>query len=129
MGADPERRLHGGARLDPHFVLPKVDRPKRQLLQEDILPFLSLIDSVAMMMVSHAHYPAFGDDRPLPASLSSRVVEGMLRKKLGFEGIVITDDLTMGAITGMGLTPDVFLAAFEAGTRHFRYGGSKSSLR
>jgi beta-N-acetylhexosaminidase len=105
----------GAAQFDPHFVLPRIDRPKRQMLQEDVLPFLSLIDAVSMIMVGHAHYPGFGDERPTPASLSSRIVDGFLRKKLGFEGVIITDDLTMGAIAGLGLTPDLFLAAFEAG--------------
>jgi beta-glucosidase-like glycosyl hydrolase len=68
-----------------------------------------------MIMVSHAHYPYLGDERPLPASLSPKVVDQTLRKKLGFRGVIITDDLTMGAIAGIGLTPDVFLRAFEAG--------------
>jgi beta-N-acetylhexosaminidase len=42
-------------------------------------------------------------------------VDGLLRKKLGFQGVIITDDLTMGAITSIGLTPETFLRAFEAG--------------
>ena len=105
----------GAALLDPHFVLPRIERPKRQLLQEDVLPFLGLIDAVSMIMVGHGHYPAFGDDRAVPASLSPRIVDGFLRKKLGFQGVIITDDLTMGAITGLGLTPDLFMAAVEAG--------------
>jgi len=105
----------GAARLDPHFVLPPISRTKRQLQQEDALPFLNLIDDVGMMMVSHAHYPAFGDEKPTPASLSVRIVEGFLRKKLGFQGVIMTDDLTMGAISAIGLTPELFLRAFEAG--------------
>ena len=105
----------GSARLDPHFRLPRIDTPKRQLFQEDILPFLDLIDDVPMMMIGHAYYPALMDERPMPASLSPRIVDGLLRKKLGFQGVIITDDLTMGAVNSMGLTPDLFLRAFEAG--------------
>jgi beta-N-acetylhexosaminidase len=105
----------GAARQDPHFGLPKIDKLKRQLLQEDILPFLDLIDAAPMMMVSHAYYPGLMDDQPMPASLSPKVAEGLLRKKLGFEGVILTDDLTMGAVNSMGLTPDLFLQAFEAG--------------
>ncbi len=105
----------GPAQRDPHFVLPRIDRTKRQLQQEDMLPFMNLMDDVGMMMVSHAHYPGLGDDRPTPASLSSRIVDGFLRQKLGFQGVIITDDLTMGAITAVGLTPELFLRAFEAG--------------
>lgn len=105
----------GGAVVDPHFSLPRVDRNKRLLQQEDAAPFASLFDDAGMMMVSNAHYPSLGDERPVPASLSTRVVDGFLRRKLGYKGLAITDDLTMGAVTTIGLTPELFLRAFEAG--------------
>ncbi len=105
----------GGAVADPHFVLSRIERTRKELQQVDLLPFSKLAHQAGMVMVSHAHYPALGDDRPTPASLSSRIVEGLLRKKLGFQGVVITDDFTMGAVTAVGLTPDLFLEAFEAG--------------
>ncbi|HYR45311.1 MAG TPA: beta-N-acetylhexosaminidase [Terriglobia bacterium] len=105
----------GGAVMDPHFSLPRIDRSKRQIQQEDAVPFIKLFDQIGMIMVSHAHYPALGDEKPTPASLSSRVIAGFLRKKLGYRGLTITDDLTMGAVTSLGLTPEVFLRAFEAG--------------
>jgi len=105
----------GAADRDPHFVLPRIEKSKRQLQQEDVLPFLDLLDESAMIMTSHVHYPGFGDDKPTPASLSTRVIEGYLRKKLGFAGVIVTDDLTMGAISAIGLTPELFLRAFEAG--------------
>ncbi len=105
----------GSARSDPHFMVPRIDKSKKQLLQEDVLPFLNLVDDVPMMMVSNAHYSGLGDEKPIAASLSSRVVEGFLRRKLGFEGVIISGDLTMGAITSFGLTPEVFLRGVEAG--------------
>lgn len=105
----------GAATVDPHFALPRIDKNRRQLQQEDVVPFLSLLDEAGMIMISHAHYPGLGDEKPIPATLSPRVVEGFLRKKLGFPGVVVTDDLTMGAVTTIGLTPDLFLRAFEAG--------------
>ena len=105
----------GAARMDPHFGLPKIDRPKRQLLQEDVLPFMDLLDDVPMMMAGHAHYPALMEERPMPASLSPRVIDGLLRRKLGFQGVIVTDDFTMGAVNSMGLTPELFLNGFEAG--------------
>ena len=105
----------GGAVSDPHFSLPRIDRTKRQILQEDATPFVQLFDQVEMIMICHAHYPSLGDDKPVPASLSSRVVDGFLRKKLGYKGVSITDDLTMGAVTSLGLKPDTFLRAIEAG--------------
>ena len=105
----------GAADRDPHFILPRIDRSKRLMQQEDILPFLNLIDDVGMIMMSHVSYPGFGDEKSTPASLSPKIIDGYLRKKLGFTGVVITDDLTMGAISAIGLTPEVFLRAFEAG--------------
>src|SRR5262245_65120278 len=76
---------------------------------------MKLAGRTDMMMIAHAHYQGLGDEKPIPASLSTRVVDGFLRKKLGYAGLTITDDLTMGAVTSMGLTPDLFLRAFEAG--------------
>ncbi len=105
----------GGAVSDPHFSLPRIDRTKRQIQQEDAIPFLRLFDQIGMIMICHAQYPSLGDDKPIPASLSSRVIDGFLRKKLGYKGISITDDLTMGAVTSLGLKPDTFLRAIEAG--------------
>ena len=105
----------GGAVRDPHFVLPRVERTRREILAEDMVPFNEMSARLDMIMVSHGHYPALGDIRPLPASLSHRVVDGLLRETIGFEGVVITDDLTMGAVTSVGLTPGTFLKAIEAG--------------
>jgi beta-N-acetylhexosaminidase len=105
----------GGAITDPHFSLPRVDRNKRQIQQEDTVPFVNLFDQAGLIMVSHAHYPGLGDEKPVPASLSTRVVETFLRKRLGYKGLTVTDDLTMGAVTTLGLTPELFLRAFEAG--------------
>jgi beta-N-acetylhexosaminidase len=109
----------GAALMDPHFVLPRIDKPKKNILLDDALPFLNLIDDLPMMMVGHAYYPALGsgldDERPLPASLSPRVVSGLLRRKFGYQGVIVTDDLTLGAVHTVGLTSDIFLQAFEAG--------------
>jgi beta-N-acetylhexosaminidase len=109
----------GAAQMDPHFVLPRIDKSRRSILLDDALPFLNLIDDVPIMMVGHAYYPGLGtgllEERPMPASLSPRVVGGLLRRKFGFEGVIVTDDLTLGAVHAVGLTSDIFLQAFEAG--------------
>ena len=105
----------GGARLDPHFVLPRIERSRREILSEDVVPFYELSSHLDCIMVSHGHYPSLGDIRPLPASLSGRVVDGLLRETVGFEGVVMTDDLTMGAVTSTGLTSKTFLKAIQAG--------------
>ena len=105
----------GGASRDPHFGLPRIERSRRELLAEDVVPFSDLSDRLDLIMVSHGHYPALGDIRPVPASLSHRIVGGLLRETMEFEGVVMTDDLTMGAVTSVGLTPKTFLKAIEAG--------------
>jgi len=105
----------GAAQRDPHFALPHIEKPKKLLLMEDVPPFVNVFDAVPMIMVGHAHYPTLGETRPTPASLSPRIVDGLLRKKLGYSGIIVTDDMTMGAISSLGLTANRFLEAFEAG--------------
>jgi beta-N-acetylhexosaminidase len=103
----------GAASRDPHFALPVIERPKKFLIEHDVAPFIHLRDKVGMIMVGHARYPAFGGDRP--ASLAPQIMSMLLRKKLKFGGVIVTSDLTMGAITGLGLTPETFLEAFDAG--------------
>jgi beta-glucosidase-like glycosyl hydrolase len=76
---------------------------------------MRIFEQTAMVAISHAHYPGLGDEKPIPASLSPRILDGFLRKKLAYKGLTITDDLTMGAVTSFGLTPELFLRAFEAG--------------
>jgi len=109
----------GAALMDSHFVLPRIDKSRKSILLDDALPFLNLIDDVSIMMVGHAWYPGLGtglpEERPIPASLSPRVVGGLLRRKFGFEGVIVTDDLTQGAVHTVGLTSDIFVQAFEAG--------------
>ena len=105
----------GGAARDPHFGMPRIDRSRREILAEDVVPFNDLSAHLDLIMVSHGHYPSLGDIRPLPASLSHRVIDGILRETVGFEGVVMTDDLTMGAVTSTGLTAKTFLRAIQAG--------------
>jgi beta-N-acetylhexosaminidase len=105
----------GAVTVDPHFALPRIERTKRQLQQEDTAPFVKLFQHADMLMMSHAYYHGFGDEKPIPAFLSARIVDGFLRKKLGYKGLTITDDLTMGAVTSVGLTPELFLHALESG--------------
>ncbi len=119
----------GGAVRDPHFTLPRIERTRRELLVEDVVPFDSLSAELDLMMVSNGHYPGLGDIRPVPASLSNRVVDGLLRKTVGFEGVIITDDLTMGAVTSTGLKPSTFLRALDAGNDMFLFSQTTPLLK
>jgi beta-N-acetylhexosaminidase len=104
----------GAATLDPHKVLPVVDRSLMALRTCDLLPFAAAIQAgVAGIMTSHTVYPQLDPDRP--ATLSPLILEELLRNELGYDGMVITDDLEMGAIENEGTVADAALAAFEAG--------------
>ncbi|MFA7382014.1 MAG: beta-N-acetylhexosaminidase [Desulfurivibrionaceae bacterium] len=104
----------GGATLDPHKVLPVVDRSLAELRTCDLVPFAAAIRAeVAGVMTSHTVYPQL--DPALPATLSPCILGGLLRNELGFEGMIVTDDLEMGAIENEGTVADAALVAFKAG--------------
>ena len=87
----------GRTTLDSHDDLPTVAVDLNTLNQTDLVPFKAAVEqNVAGMMVSHIMYDQIDDQ--WPASLSSRVVNDLLRKTMGYGGVVITDDLDMGAI-------------------------------
>ncbi|GEM_PF-450260 len=82
---------------DTHWHLDVIDKSLSQLEKNEFLPFKMGIDAgVAAVLTIHAMFPAL--DKKLPATLSENIIDGYLRKKLGFEGLVITDDVYMKAI-------------------------------
>lgn len=91
---------YGSADCDPHHELPVITRTKAELEAEEVAPFRALIPELDSMMIGHAHFPAFDADRPRwPSSLSHNIIQKFLRDQLGFDqGLVMTDDLDMGAI-------------------------------
>jgi beta-N-acetylhexosaminidase len=100
----------GEARVDPHLELPTVHGD----LEVGLIPFRGAIaQNVAAVMMSHALYPAV--DARRQASLSPEVIHRLLRRKLGYNGVVITDDLEMGAVANTYSLPECAMAAFEAG--------------
>ncbi len=105
---------HGDTAVDSHVGLPVVDKTVEQLEELELLPFRAAIkDGAPAVMVGHILMTRLDEKRP--ASLSPAVVDGLLRETLGFEGIVFTDDLTMGAVSqscGMG---EAAVLAVEAG--------------
>jgi beta-N-acetylhexosaminidase len=104
----------GAVIVDPHFKLPQVGRTKAEMLGVDIPPFRQAIKSgVAALMTSHTIYQELDDDNP--ATLSKLILTGMLRKDMGYGGVIITDDLEMGAIENEGAIEKAALQAFEAG--------------
>jgi len=87
---------HGRATADSHHDLPVVDTATAELRAVDFLPFAALADA-PMAMTAHVVYTALDPD--LPATLSARVI-GMIRADIGFDGVIMTDDLGMKALSG-----------------------------
>ncbi len=109
----------GKARLDPHLHLPTIEAEKNEIETVNLPPFQAAIgEGVSAIMTSHALYPSLDVD--YPATLSYSILTELLRGRMGFQGLIVTDDLEMGAIReGQGKeTPGVAegaVKAFEAG--------------
>ncbi len=92
---------HGRARTDSHAELPVVDESRRELDITDFVPFRELADQV-MGMVAHVVYRAIDPEHP--ASTSATVIGQVVREQLGFDGLLLSDDLSMGALHGSPAT-------------------------
>ena len=106
---------HGRTTVDSHLALPVVDADQDTLLASDIVPFRAAIDSgVASMMVAHVAYPAL-DPGGVPATFSREMLQWLLRRQLGYDGLIVSDSLTMvGAHAGRGDAENA-VAALRAG--------------
>jgi beta-N-acetylhexosaminidase len=105
----------GEANLDTHHELPNVDKSWKHLWEADIAPYRALCRESPMVLVSHAAYPAVTHDRT-PASLSKKWIADILRKKIGYRGLVVSDDLEMGGVLEAGPIE-------QAAVQHIRAGG------
>jgi len=89
---------HGDTSVDSHLELPKVSKSLDDLKQLELIPFKTAIDKgVDVVMVGHILLPKI--DQQYPSSMSKEIITGILRNQLGFDGVVMTDDMTMKAIT------------------------------
>lgn len=107
----------GKGTVDSHVDESKISASLSTLAAEDFVPFQQMIHELNpedyLIMVSHLTYPAIDPDRP--ASLSAKVVNGVLRQQLGFQGVIITDDLEMGAVSKHYSFDDLGVKAVQAG--------------
>jgi beta-N-acetylhexosaminidase len=87
----------GEGRLDSHHRLPVIDKPLKKLWAEDLLPYRALRAQLPMVMVSHAGYPDVTRGN-IPASLSKVWITDILRKKIGYRNLIVSDDLEMGGV-------------------------------
>jgi beta-N-acetylhexosaminidase len=105
---------YSAAITDAHYQLPQINRSREELDQNELAVFKQFVRDVDSTMVCHAWYPCFESQRT-PATLSRRIVTDLLRDEFGFDGLVMTDDLDMGAIlTGYRLE-DTISGAIKAG--------------
>ncbi|MFH2115846.1 MAG: beta-N-acetylhexosaminidase [Spirochaetota bacterium] len=104
---------HGDTKIDSHLGLPVIDIDSDRLEQVELVPFRRLISQgIGAIMTAHVRFPAV-EAEALPATLSRRIVDGLLRKKLGFTGLITSDCLEMRAIADH--YPDAGVLAVEAG--------------
>jgi beta-N-acetylhexosaminidase len=109
---------HGDTGQDSHYELPLVEHPPERLREIEWLPFRAAIAAgVASIMTAHVLVPSL--DEALPATLSPAIVDGRLKRELGFGGLVLSDDLDMRAITNQFQAGDAAVRALAAGCDAF----------
>jgi beta-N-acetylhexosaminidase len=108
----------GEANLDSHNELPLIDKPWTGVWKEDLLPYRQLRRDLPFVMVAHAAYPQVTGDRT-PASLSKKWMSEVLRKKIGYRGLTITDDLDMGGVLAAASIEDAVVETLRAGADMF----------
>jgi beta-N-acetylhexosaminidase len=105
---------HGDTSVDSHLELPLVEHPPDRIRRVECVPFIEAIRAgVAFIMTAHVLVPSFDEERP--ATLSPRLVEALLRRELGYEGVILSDDLEMKAIAATYAVPEAAVAAIAAG--------------
>ena len=105
---------HGDTTVDSHFDLPTVNHDLERIHALELQPFRAAIDAdVAAIMTAHIIYPAFDANRP--ATISPTILTDLLRKELGFDGLLITDDMEMKAIDDLYRSGEAAVMAVEAG--------------
>lgn len=108
---------NGRSNIDPHLETSSVKADKLDLQNGDIYPFKKMVRNVDnnnfFVMVTHIKYPAY--DKENPASISPIIIQELLRKQLGYNGLVVTDDLEMGAVSKYFTYEELGVQAVEAG--------------
>lgn len=106
---------HGNTSVDSHVSLPVVNKSKEELLELDLVPFKDAIEKGAsVIMIGHLSVPSITGDNT-PASLSKPLITDFLKAELGYDGLVITDALNMGALTNYYSQEEIYVKAIEAG--------------
>lgn len=105
----------GGGTLDSHEATPEIERSFAELWNQDLLPYRELSRKLPIVMISHAAYPQT-KGKHTPASVSRYWIQEILRKKIGYKGLILSDDMEMGGILEHMSIEDASIASVEAGT-------------
>lgn len=105
----------GGAEGDTHFVMPAIDRSWKQVWDEDLVPYRELHQAMPMIMTNHAAFPETKGGM-VPASASGFWIKKVLRERIGYKGIILSDDLEMGGILKFLPVEDAAVEAVRVGT-------------
>jgi beta-N-acetylhexosaminidase len=106
---------HGDTAQDSHWALPVVDRDLEGLRARELVPFAAAARAkLPMIMTAHVMFPPV--DREVPATLSRRFVHGILREELGYDGVVVSDDIGMNAVSKIFDDPTAAVRLLESGT-------------
>ncbi|MGA7926117.1 MAG: beta-N-acetylhexosaminidase [Candidatus Sulfotelmatobacter sp.] len=105
----------GEGRLDSHHELPVIEKTLKRLWAEDLLPYRMLRAQMPLVMISHAAYPLVTHDQT-PASLSKVWITNLLRKRVGYRNLIVSDDLEMGGVLSAAPVK-------QAAVEHIRAGG------
>lgn len=107
---------HGDTDTDSHLDLPVVSHNLERLNEIEIAPFKSLMDKgIGGVMVAHLYVPTLENGKGIPASVSHKIVTELLKEKLGYKGLIITDALNMGAVANKYKAGELDAMAFKAG--------------
>lgn len=104
---------HGDTELDSHFALPRVTHSRERLDRIELAPFRAAVGRLPALMTAHVVFDALDPD--VPATMSPRVVTEVLRRQIGFDGLVVSDDLEMRAVADRGSIADAAVGAVAAG--------------
>jgi beta-N-acetylhexosaminidase len=107
---------HGDTNVDSHSLLPTIKAERSRLEKIELYPFARAIQAgVQAVMTAHVNVPALDATPGLPATLSPLILTQLLRKEMGFKGLIVTDAMTMGGITNTFTAEEAALKAVEAG--------------
>ena len=104
----------GEGTLDSHHGLPMIHKPFKNIWAEDLLPYRTLTRELPFVMVAHAAYPQVTEDET-PASLSQRWIADILRKRIGYRNLIVSDDLEMGGVLAAAPIGEAGVESVRAG--------------